>query len=247
MPMPQSPALAIRHREALAPRAQVLAVRLAAASWAQDFYLAGSAALALYLGHRPVAGLDLMTGTNRLAGPERRDLLAALLAMDASTRVETARDGYLFVRIGAASTAGGADRMGAAGGADAGTEIRFFYYPYPLADPPEELEGLAVASAVDLGLMKLGAIISRGSRRDFVDLYLLCRELPLAQLLSRAGDKFGHVKDFPLQALKGLADLSDLDGEAMPRLAVDVSWDEVAAWLDAQVRERGETIWPPSS
>ena len=97
--------------------------------------------------------------------------------------------------------------------------LRLFYYPYPLVQPFEEISGLAVASAADLGLMKLGAIISRGSRRDFVDLYLLCRQLPLATLLDLAEDKFGHVRDFPLQALKGLADLSEIEGEPMPRLA----------------------------
>src|SRR5262249_1038689 len=163
------------------------------APWAEDFYLAGGAGLALYLGHRPIADLDLMTATNRLTPQERRDLLAALLALDPETEVETARDGYLFVRSG--------DGVG----------LPFYYYsssPYPLVAAAEEIAGLQVAAAVDLGLMKLGAIISRGSRRDFLDLYLLCRELPLATLLDRAGDKFGHVRDFPLQALKGLADLS---------------------------------------
>jgi hypothetical protein len=92
---------------------------------------------------------------------------------------------------------------------------------------------------VDLGLMKLGAIISRGTRRDFVDLYLLCRELPLATLFDLAEDKFGHVRDFPLQALKGLADLSQIEGEPMPRLAVPLEWSEVEEWLHAQVREMG--------
>ena len=222
------PAILPRHREALSPRAQALAGKLAAAPWSQDFYLAGGAALALYLGHRPVAELDLMTATNRLAGPERRVLLGALLELDPGTEVETARDGYLFVRSGG------------------GVPLRLFYYPYPLAAPLEEVDGLAVASAVDLGLMKLGAIISRGSRRDFVDLYLLCRELPLAELLERAGDKFGHVRDFPLQALKGLADFSAAAGEAMPRLAVDVGWDEVAAWAAGEVREAGSKLWPSS-
>jgi hypothetical protein len=211
----------LRHREALSPRAQALAGRLAEAPWAQDFYLAGSAALALYLGHRPVADLDLMSGTNRLAGADRRVLLQALLDLDPETQVETARDGYLFVRAGG------------------GVPLRLFYYPYPLVAPAEEAGGLAVAAAVDLGLMKLGAIISRGSRRDFVDLYLLCRELPLAELLERSGDKFGHVRDFPLQALKGLADLSETTGEAMPRLAVKVGWEEVTAWLDTELRRFG--------
>ena len=64
--------------------------------------------------------------------------------------------------------------------------LRFFYYPYPLVEPLDG-EGLAVASPLDLGLMKLGAIISRGARRDFVDLYLLCRELPLGELLRARG------------------------------------------------------------
>lgn len=213
-------ALTLAHLETLSPRAQELIARFAERPWSEDLYLAGSAALALYLGHRPVRDLDLMGGTNRLTPPDRRDLLGAILEIEPETEVETARDGYLYVRSG-------------------GVGVRFFYYPYPLADPFEELAGLAVASAVDLGLMKLGAIISRGTRRDFVDLFLLCRRIPLAELLARADDKFGHVRDFPLQALKGLADLSQIEGEPMPRLAVQVDWPEVEAWLRTEVRDLG--------
>jgi Nucleotidyl transferase AbiEii toxin, Type IV TA system len=215
-------ALTLAHPEALSPRAQELLPRLAAGAWLEDFYLAGSAALALYVGHRPVADLDLMSNANRLASADRRDLLAELLAADSTTAVETARDGYLSVRL--------------AGGA---VGLRLFYYPYPLIQPFEEISGLAVASAADLGLMKLGAIISRGSRRDFVDLYLLCRQLPLATLLDLAEDKFGHVRDFPLQALKGLADLSEIAGEPMPRLALPLDWSAVEEWLRGEVRELG--------
>ena len=208
---------------ALRSRLGVLAMR----AWAEDFYLAGSTALALYMGHRPVVGLDLMSPTSRLASPQRRDILEDLLALDAGVRVETARNGYLFVRLPEGKQ---------------GWPLRLFYYPYPQADPQEELQGLAVASAVDLGLMKLGAIISRGTRRDFVDLYLLCRALPLAELLPRAEDKFSHVRDFPLQALKGLADHSLVEGEPMPRLDPSVGpleWDAVESWLHREVRALG--------
>jgi nucleotidyltransferase AbiEii toxin of type IV toxin-antitoxin system len=216
-------ALTLAHRQALSPRAQTLAAGLAARPWTEDFYLAGSAALALYVGHRPVADLDLMSNANRLTSPERRDLLRDLVGFDAETEVETARDGYLFARLGG------------------GVGLRLFYYPYPLVQPFADFEGLAVVSAVDLGLMKLGAIISRGSRRDFVDLYFLCRELPLTALLDLAEDKFGHVRDFPLQALKGLADLSGIEGEPMPRLALPLEWSEVEDWVRSQVRELGRT------
>jgi hypothetical protein len=215
-------ALTLAHPGSLSPRAQELIPRLAARPWAEEFYLAGSAALALYTGHRPVTDLDLMSNANRLASASRRDLLGELLAADPGTEVETARDGYLSTRL--------------AGG---GVGLRLFYYPYPLVRPLEEISGLAVASAADLGLMKLGAIISRGTRRDFVDLYLLCRELPLATLFELAEDKFGHVRDFPLQALKGLADLSEIEGEPIPRLARPLEWGEVERWLREQVKELG--------
>jgi hypothetical protein len=212
--------LTLNHPESLSPRAQELLSRIGSRPWAEDFYLAGSAALALYAGHRPVTDLDLMGNANRLTSPERRDLLQDLLKTAPDTEVETARDGYLFVRAN-------------------GVGLRLFYYPYPLVHPFEDFAGLAVASAVDLGLMKLGAIISRGTRRDFVDLYLLCRQLPLKTLLDLAEDKFGHVRDFPLQALKGLADLSQTEGEPMPRLAIPLEWSEVETWLKTEVREMG--------
>jgi hypothetical protein len=211
----------LAHPEALAPAARAALPLLAGRSWAGDAYLAGSAALALHLGHRPVRDLDLMTGTNRLAGPERRDLLADLVALDPGCRVETARDGYLFARLAS------------------GVGLKLFHYPYPLVDPVEELDGLAVAAAVDLGLMKLAAIISRGARRDFLDLHLLCRRLPLADLLARAPEKFGHVGDFALQALKALADRSECAGEPPPRLAEPVAWEEVERWADEEVRRLG--------
>lgn len=187
-----------------------------------DFYLAGSAALALYLAHRTVRSLDWMTAHKRLSSPERRDLLQALLDADAATRVETARNGYLYVRMGP-------------------VPVRFFHYPYPLVEPLAAAPdgGAEVVSATDLGLMKLGAIISRGHRRDFVDLYLLCREIPLEHLLERAEGKFGHVRDFPLQALKGLADLSLVEGEPMPKLHEPLDWQTVEDWVRAEVRRLG--------
>ena len=165
-----------------------------------------------------------MAAANRLTGPKRRDLLADLVDLD-DFEVETARDGFLYARHAS------------------GVALRFFHYPYPLVDPEERFAGLAVASPVDLGLMKLAAIISRGTRRDFVDLFFLTRHLPLDELLERSIDKFGHVRDFPLQALKALADLSLVEGEPMPRLAEpharEVEWEAIEEWLAREVCRLG--------
>ncbi len=216
------------HTDSLAHASRELLARLADRGWTQDFYLAGSAALALYTGHRSVANLDLMTAHNRLTSARRRDLLLDLLVVDDTTKVETARDGYLFARVGEVA-------------------LKLFYYPYPLVDSTLDLatlssnqvSSLAVISSLDLGLMKLGAIISRGTRRDFVDLYLLCRHLPLAELLACSADKFGHVRDFPLQALKGLADRSLVIGEPIARHKEELDWEKVEAWLDGQIERLG--------
>jgi hypothetical protein len=212
----------IRHPEALAPAAANLLPRLAALSWAEDFYLAGSAALALYLGHRPVRDLDFMSPAHRLRAAERRDLLQELLACEAAVIVETARDGFLHLRF------------------PGDVALKLFYYPYPLVGPQREHDGWRVAAAEDLGLMKLGAIISRGTRRDLLDLYLLCRQLPLARLLELSPGKFRHVGDFPLQALKGLAELPGM--EPLPRLSAPVDWAEVESWACAEVAALGRVL-----
>ena len=209
----------LAHRDALAPASLEILGRLAERDWAADLYLAGSAGLTLHLGHRPVRDLDLM-GIRRLRSAERRELLQDLLAIDPGVEVETARDGYLAVRF-----------------AGHGVGVRLFYYPYPLVDAEDEIDGLAVASLVDLAAMKLAAVISRAARRDFVDLFLISRRLELDALLDRAAEKFGHVRDFPLQALKGLADLDLARDEPDSRLLVECPWTAVEHWVAGEVRE----------
>jgi len=185
--------------------------RLGQGSLASGFYLAGSAALAVSLGGRRVGRLDLMSPDNRLAPTERRDLLVALLAVDPAARVGTARDGFLLIHTGN------------------GAVLQFFFYPYPLVDPPAEIAGLEVAALADLALMKVGAVISRGTRRDFVDLYSLARRLPLASVLARAAEKFPHVRDFELQALKALVDWSEVEDRSPP-------WPETEAFFLDETR-----------
>ena len=159
--------------------------------------------------------LDLMSNANRLDQPRPARPPRRAAGLDPGTEVETARDGYLFVRLG-----GG---VGAA----------LFYYPYPLV---RAVRGALAASPwpprPTSGLMKLGAIISRGSRRDFVDLYLLCRQLPLADLLDLARGQVRPRPRLPPPGPQGLADLSEIEGEPMPRLARRRSTgSEVEAWL----------------
>lgn len=192
--------------------------QIALQPWSQDFYLAGSTALAVHIEHRRPHGLDLMSRHSRLVSPERRDLMGHLSEARLEVEVETARDGYLDLRC------------------SDGIPVRLYHYPYPLVEPTVLVDGLAMVSIVDLALMKLGAVISRGARRDFVDLFLLCRSRPLDSILARSQEKFPKVRDFPLQALKGLADYRGVSGEPMPKLEVPLSWSDIEVWLEGDVR-----------
>ena len=57
--------------------------------------------------------------------------------------------------------------------------VGFFSYGYPLLEPVQMVESIGLASLLDIGLMKLDAVIWRGSRKDFYDLYIISRQIPL--------------------------------------------------------------------
>jgi hypothetical protein len=161
-------------------------------------------------------------------------VLASLAALDPGVRVETEGDGWLAVRAGD------------------GVPVRLRHTPYPLVGAGETMDGLAVASPADLGLRMLEAMAGgSGSRRDLVELYLLCRELPLAELLDGAGESFGNaageLRRQALQALDCLAGQPATADPDLPRLAIEVGWQEVEAWVEREVRTTGRRRWPPTS
>lgn len=211
--------------DSLSAAGREILARVGEHGWAIDLYLAGSAALALYLGHRPVRDLDLM-GVRRLASPERRDLLQDLLDFEPELRVETARDGFLALRFPQSRASVG---------------LRLYYFPYPLIDPEQEACGITVASLLDLAAMKLAAVASRATRRDLFDLHRITRVLPLEEILERSPEKFGHVRDFPLRALQALADLDSIPEEPLPTQAESgnsaAAWREIEAWIEGEVRD----------
>jgi hypothetical protein len=84
--------------------------------------------------------------------------------------------------------------------------------------------------------MKLSAVAQRGSKKDFVDLYILgLRHRPLDELLTLYQKRFavgdiGHV-------LYGLSYFDDADQEPMPRLKGDLAWETVKVTIQNWVKE----------
>lgn len=56
-------------------------------------------------------------------------------------------------------------------------------------------EDVALASVLDIGLMKIAAVGQRGRKRDFIDLYFICRQqFTLDNLLAEMPRKFPNIE-----------------------------------------------------
>ena len=179
-------------------------------AFAARFYLAGGTALALRMGHRRSVDLDFFSETDEIHARTRQELIYAFSTRAAQV-IENV-DGDLLMLVD-------------------GLHVGFFSYGYPLLDPLQSLENVALASLLDLGLMKLDAVIGRGSRKDFYDLYIISGQIPLPDLLSAGERKYPQVRDFPLMALEGLLQFDNADRDLQPAMLVDLPWEDVRQFI----------------
>ena len=100
-----------------------------------------------------------------------------------------------------------------------------------------QMENLTMADARDIGRMKLLSIGSRGSKKDFVDLYCLTRELiALDTLITAAMTEDRGVRYSKLLFLKGLVDFEDAEHEPELSMIWDVTWEEAKRSLIKEIR-----------
>jgi predicted nucleotidyltransferase component of viral defense system len=189
-----------------------------------DFYLAGGTALALQIGHRVSTDLDWFSTNRRLLAPEREAIRQALrgasgqaLGESEQFIVASEQDGLMFTQL-------------------LGADVSFIYQHHPLLDPTVEYRGIQLASPTDIGLMKLAAINSRGTRRDFVDLYSLRDIVTLDRLLELATVKYEDRPSFLHIAVRALAYFEDAEPQPMPRMLTPVEWADVRAYCEAAAR-----------
>jgi len=83
--------------------------------------------------------------------------------------------------------------------------------------------------------MKLSAIAGRGSRKDFVDLYFICREgMSLASVLQLFDEKFRNVPCERYHVLKSLTFFDDAEAEVMPQMLRPATWKEIKQFFVAE-------------
>lgn len=188
---------------------------ISAALSGTDFYLAGGTALALLEGHRVSVDLDLFSPS--FDDPEATHMMIEKVHPEAAMTSISPRTLYLQIQ---------------------GMTVSLFGYSYPLIAPllRPDTSLLPLASREDIVAMKLAAIASRGSKKDFLDLWMLVtRYWPLSECLELYRKKFaardiGHV-------VRSLTYFDDADEEPPLRLLIDVDWEEIKHDLVGRVRD----------
>lgn len=173
---------------------------------ARHFYLAGGTALTIYLGHRQSLDLDWFTEE-----PFANPLQFARFLQEAGVSFSTEQ-------IAEGSLHGWVE----------GVRVSFLEFQYPLLSPLVWWEDLGVplASLEDIACMKLAAIAQRGSKKDFYDVFFLCRTtFSLEEMLGFYQRKFS-IQDIG-SVLFGLVYFDDAEKEPDPLLLQNVNWEQV--------------------
>jgi predicted nucleotidyltransferase component of viral defense system len=200
------------HAEVIAPEVGLAAEHLESFPGLRGFYLAGGTALTLYLGHRRSVDLDFFSSQ-----PFHEDTLIANLQSIPGFSVISKSPQTVYIHV-------------------SGTKVSFIGYQYPLLFPLADFRGIAVAEVRDIACMKLSALASRGSRRDFVDLYVVAREYGIPQLLDLFRSKFAQANYNLLHVRKSLTYFADAEQEPMPDMLMPLSWEEVKQFFLEQAR-----------
>lgn len=207
--------LKIPHREVISAEMHHLLAVIGQQAFASHFYLAGGTALSLQIGHRRSVDFDFFSETDEVKEKRADEIIHSLNSFSIQVIERTLGNFVLLVddiRIG------------------------FFSYGYPLIHPAVQFEKVALASIADIGLMKCDALVTRGSRKDFYDLFFIARSIQLADLLQLGSKKYPQFRDFPLLVLESLTLFENADRDFQPILLEPVSWEEVRSFFIQQAK-----------
>lgn len=200
------------HSEALTPATKRVLDALGAAGLTHDVYLAGGSALALYFGHRFSVDLDWFGERFKFTDDFRSELSSI---------------GSLTIHSSSPHTFHGTL---------ANIEVSFFRYPYKLIFPKTMYkENIFLASEQDIACMKLDAIATRGTRKDFIDLYFLLQRHSLAELVEFMERKYSGIHYNTLHLLKSLTYFDDAETSAPVEMIASVTWREVKRNIERAV------------
>ena len=180
-------------------------------------YLAGGSALALHFGHRVSVDFDFFTNAHfeseKIAG-----LLRKLGDFDVDTLTEDTLLGQ-FMSV----------------------KFSLFYYKYPLLFEPAKFEGINIAATGDISAMKIAAIMDRGTKKDFIDVYFLDKKgTTLEECLKYYDKKYKALANNMYSIITSLSYFVDAEESEMPKMIESISWKDVKKFFEREAVRLGK-------
>jgi len=180
----------------------------------KDFYLVGGTGLALQLKHRISFDLDFFTQKSI----DTKFLVQKIKKLGKFSLEKEAEETLI--------------------GQFNNTRITFLRYDYPRLFPFKQFENIRVADARDIGCMKISAISSRGSKKDFIDLFFICQKIvSLEELLKLFKKKYKSVDYNMMHVLKSLTYFDDAEKDPMPKIITPMSWGKVKNFFKEEIKK----------
>lgn len=203
------------HTEILTPRALQVLNALKSVVRDHEFVLAGGTAAALQLGHRRSVDFDLFT-RRRFSNDA---ILREIRSLDLMPQVLQEDKDTLTITIDQVKTS-------------------FFRYHYPFLQKAIDRKGVPVAGLIDIAGMKVLAIVQRGAKRDFVDLYFILRDTPFARIAANMKERFGPERINPVAIGKALVYFGDAESDPEPEyIGKKKDWKQIKKYFMDHVQQ----------
>jgi hypothetical protein len=186
------------------------------ANFKNEFYLAGGTALALQIGHRDSVDFDFFTKNDL----KTKKLFTQILNIFQKHEILKTQEEKNTLTILL----------------DNEIKISFFTYKYDLLKEKIDTEFLSLASMEDIACMKLSAILSRATIKDYIDIYYILKKIKLADLIVLVKKKYPNIDNGLI--LKSLVYFKDIENEKIIfKNNKKIEFDKVKKFLIKKVRE----------
>lgn len=187
------------HTQTASPELLELLKKLMSEDFFKNFILVGGTSLALQIGHRNSIDIDLFGNQNIIP-----DIFIDKLNEFGNVEISQASKNIFITSIN-------------------DVKVEFVNYKYPLLENFIEINGIRLASKQDIAAMKLNAILGRGSRKDFIDLYFLLNDFSLKEMIAFFNKKYSDGSVFLL--FKSLTYFAEADAQPQPQMFLDFDWE----------------------
>lgn len=178
----------------------------------ENFYLSGGTALSLLLGHRESEDLDFFTKNSF-----QPIILQQKLLQRGTLENVQIDEGTLNLFMN-------------------NVKLQFLNYPYTLLEKLIPWNGINLSSMIDIACTKLITISMRGNKKDFIDLYVILKQVTLDELFVKLDKKYTKVQYNYPHILKSLVYFNDADDQPMPRMHKDFTWEDVKETIVREVK-----------